>query len=585
MSFRLAWAGVSIQARITLVLFGVALNLPFLIPIHRPPITSFHAELVALFLCLLACLFVFLTRSREKPILLPIVCVLPLAVIGLVCLQTMTQRLINDSVALSILIYASTFAFVAIAAKQLTQDADIDRLQELAALSHLVGASMSAVIGLLQWTGKGNALPWLIAMPMSTDDSGIYGNVAQQNHYAAYSVMGLAALLFLYLRRGLSGRSALVLVGLLSLSIFLSASRGALLYATLILVLFYQSHRQADGTNMLRYRRTLKWGGPLLLIGGVCVFWFFPKSLLVERLTHFFSSTGPRFFLWHHAWSMWESNPWMGVGLDGFAFHLTESLAQGNQINPWGVDHFAHNLVMQVLACSGITGFLLLGGVMYWLVRKWRAQLAREVLALSVSLILLSYSMFEQPLFYAYFLLPLGFFWGLTRIPSWTLARVRLGKILLLVFNCFGLYVFGKTALHYQQFEAIVSIPKSHQAASWRDDVEGLAANRWLRPMVEVYAPEVFVDENAEVEQKLALNSRLLRFAPLPETMYRQAALLAESGQADQAKRQLRSAILNYPSYASSYRLRFHDLAQQDPAYYADLYSFLLQEMDLFGVH
>lgn len=106
---------------------------------------------------------------------------------------------------------------------------------------------------------------------------------------------------------------------------------------------------------------------------------------------------------------------------------------------------------------------------------------------------------------------------------------------------------------------------------------DAFAGTLWLRAMTHVHAPEAFVDENAEVTQKLALNMRLLRFMPLPEAKYQQAALLAERGQADQAKRQLRNAILSYPSNALSYCVHLRGLAQQATSSYADLNAFMHQ--------
>jgi hypothetical protein len=104
--------------------------------------------------------------------------------------------------------------------------------------------------------------------------------------------------------------------------------------------------------------------------------------------------------------------------------------------------------------------------------------------------------------------------------------------------------------------------------------LRALRAHSLLGPLAELIGPQAFVPMDAPARDKLALNSRLVHFAPIADTVYRQAALLAEDGQQQAAQLQFLRAARAYPHEREAYAQRLQLLAQDEPASYAALAQF-----------
>jgi Virulence factor membrane-bound polymerase, C-terminal/O-Antigen ligase len=124
-------------------------------------------------------------------------------------------------------------------------------------------------------------------------------------------------------------------------------------------------------------------------------------------------------------WSIWRDtlvliaqNPWFGVGFGEFNFAWT--LTPSADRNPQFFDH-THNLPLHLAVELGLPLALLVLGLLAW--GLWQAfarsrrtdgseGVARRAALLMVLLMAL-HSQLEYPLWYAYFLLPTAFAWGL----------------------------------------------------------------------------------------------------------------------------------------------------------------------------
>jgi hypothetical protein len=78
--------------------------------------------------------------------------------------------------------------------------------------------------------------------------------------------------------------------------------------------------------------------------------------------------------------------------------------------------------------------------------------------------------------------------------------------------------------------------------------------------------------------EKLALNTRVMRFMPITAVAYRQAMLLAQAGQQEQAKSVLEQAIWSYPNGFTDARRQMGELAEKDPEHFAALLEFAVQK-------
>jgi hypothetical protein len=153
--------------------------------------------------------------------------------------------------------------------------------------------------------------------------------------------------------------------------------------------------------------------------------------------------------------------PWLGVGWGEFNFAWTLTPFPGRPVAFF--DH-THNLPLQLAVELGVPLALLVLGLLGWaLYRAWRAarECADPALALTLRaafvmvLMMAVHSQLEYPLWYAYFLLPTAFAFGLclggAPEPSATAPGgtrwLRVGAALLLVGGLVAVYDYGRVVV------------------------------------------------------------------------------------------------------------------------------------------
>lgn len=544
------------------------MSLPFLIPTHRLPLTSFDSEWLAMFVGLLcAALLLF---GRPARLAIPPVALAPVLLGAVVLVQAALSLPAFTSNALVFTAFLGWSAMLAVAGRQCAT-IDAAALYRTLAWFVLSAGLLSAVFGLIQYAGLAPDTGGVVAAPSPIAGEGVYGNLAQQNHYATHLALALASALYLYrqdsLSRLLLGAAALLLVT----GLVLSGSRSVLLYAAWMAVACLLFRRAP------RPWRSLAWlaVGATLLVGGLLI--AAQYQLLGPRLARmaaFSQGLGPRSFLWQHAWQMFLGHPLLGVGTDRFAEAMVKQLQPG-QYN-WGIDQYAHNQLLQVLALTGLAGTLALLAPLAALVwRVVRARLSEEWLwAGSVLGILFIHSMLEQPLHYAYFLGIAAFIAGTIDPGTWTMPlptwRRRAG-LAVLVLALFGM---GATWRAFDSLSDQFYGPDAGASNDARrhDLILRLHGHPLLRALTELIAPASFVPGSAAAADKLAFNTRLAGYAPTADVLFRQCALLAEAGRAQDAIAQFDRAARAYPAELDIYLQRFALMSQQDPQRYAALW-------------
>jgi O-antigen ligase len=194
-------------------------------------------------------------------------------------------------------------------------------------------------------------------------------------------------------RTGLVGVAALVAWGLFDRRLS-RRSRGLLLASPMICL----------GSWML-----LGWLSSLLNTGALGA---------AARLGQSQDYSSGRWSIWRDTLTLIAQNPWLGVGFGEFNFAWT--LTPFADRNPQFFDH-THNLLLHLAVELGIPLALLVTGLLAW--GLWQAfersaavdgphGVARRG-ALVMVLLMALHSQLEYPLWYAYFLLPTAFAWGL----------------------------------------------------------------------------------------------------------------------------------------------------------------------------
>lgn len=244
------------------------------------------------------------------------------------------------------------------------------------------------------------------------------GNVRQPNHLATLLLMGAVGLIWLAQRRDMRWEPVLALMALLVAAVVLTASRTGLWFGVPLLFLWGLFDRQLAPRWRLLLLSTpflalLAWWGMhwwSVLGGGV-----FGAETRLDREG---AGSPSRIAILRNAWDLLLQNPWTGVGWGAFNRAWTLSEFPDRPIAFF--DH-THNLPLQLLVelgwpLGGAVLLLLLAGFLMAARMAWRAQ-GGEAVARRAPLMLLLvvglHSMLEYPLWYAYFLLPTVFAFGL----------------------------------------------------------------------------------------------------------------------------------------------------------------------------
>lgn len=554
--------------------------LPFLVPLHQPPVASLPSELLAL---LLGCLVLAATAWRRpaSPLPLPAIAVAPLLLAVLLLLQYALGMFAYGASALLPAVFLLWAGLLACAGQD-AAGAEPGRLCDVLARWLLAGALANALAGLLQYGGHWQALGGLVAAPSPDAREGIYGNLAQQNHFASHMALGLAALAWLWrsrparpgaptggIRLAAAAAAATPAVLLLA-ALALSGSRSGWLYLAILgTALLWRapaaSASAAPAAPSARRRDLAICAGAAIVLAALALAaWQGMLGPQLARLTRLGDPFGPRAFTWSHAWQMALAHPWLGAGWDNFAATLIAQLRPGEKV--WGIDQYAHNLLLQLLAAGGWPALLALLLPMAWHLRHCRRA---PMLAWTVLGILAVHSMLEQPLYYAYFLGPAAFLAGAMARPALHCAvaarhALAVAAVVLLFGIVRGARNYGE--IREQVYEAATPptpalVQRLHQGSAFA-------------PLLELALPGEFVAADAPVAQRLAFNDRVRHFAPIAEVEFRHAVLLAEAGRQQDAQAQLVRAARAYPAERPAYLARIASLAAQQPAPYAELAAF-----------
>ena len=98
--------------------------------------------------------------------------------------------------------------------------------------------------------------------------------------------------------------------------------------------------------------------------------------------------------------------------------------------------------------------------------------------------------------------------------------------------------------------------------------------------VAELYMTNMVEINTENLADKRALNGRVMRYVPISPVVYREAILLALSGELEQAKLQITRAIWSYPADFVGVRRQLDIMASKDPAHFAALLEFAVQKYE-----
>jgi len=572
---------------ISLALVGLTWVLPFLHYRHQYPLTTFHQEWWSALLGLLA-LVALVARDFWRQPQIPRIAQLPAALLVVVLLQAVLGRIVYADQALLYALYLLFAALLMMLGAWLRDCFGLAEMAPLLAIFLLVGAELSALVGVLQHYRWSTPLNPVIVMKVS---SSVFGNLAQPNHFANYTALGLASLGLLLQQKQVRAGSAVVLAMPLLFVMTLSGSRSSWLYLLLMAGLAWGwARHDAAQRPLLRYGLLLIAGFGLMHLAVQLPFLAGADSSVdtMQRLFGDGASGAIRLYLWREAGLMFMQSPWLGVGFGQFAWQHFQLLPMLQQDNITGLYNNAHNLVFQLAAETGLAGLLaLFGSLGAWCCGMRRA--ARDAMhwwGYTVLGVLAIHSLLEYPLWYAYFIAIAAILLGALDETRYRLELRNTGRLSVAAILLLGLVTLAQLRSGYHQLEQTLAIrptsaaDRSAYGRTWSGLTE-VHEGSLLSPYAELFMSSLVDISGERIGEKLELNSRALHFAPIGQTAYRQVLLLAQAGRQEEARALLNQAVWSYPSDLAGFCRQTAGLAEKDPAHFSALLEFaLLKEQE-----
>lgn len=246
------------------------------------------------------------------------------------------------------------------------------------------------------------------------------GNLRQPNHLSSLLLWALIAWVPMAQHGKIAGwridrRFALLIAAVLTWAVVLTASRTGIVGVVLLALWGWADRRLARWVRITLVMAPMVY----LVIAFAMSGWahstgntFGGETRLAEG-----DMSASRFGIWSNTLDLIRAQPWTGVGFGEFNFAWTLTPFPGRPVAFF--DH-THNLPLQLWVELGIPLGTLVLGLLVWAlvqagVRSWKipgdagpASRAAFMMVLMIGV----HSLFEYPLWYAYFLLPTAWAWG-----------------------------------------------------------------------------------------------------------------------------------------------------------------------------
>lgn len=535
-------------------LLALMVSGPFLWPFHTPPITAFWSEWWAGALGLAAAV-VLLARSRGLP--LPALLGIPAVLLLALLLQFKLGRLAFQQIGLLYAVYLLWAGLLLILGRQLADTIGLPRLAGVLASAFALGALIGAAVALAQWIGLANGIPWLFPRL----GSAVYANLGQANHHAHYSWLGIASLFYLYGRGWLTRQLFWLALMPIVLGSVISGSRSVFLYPIVIfMAIAWARRRTPRGTT------ASLWADAAVLLPVVVVLSYFgswislslstPASESASRLYESVAGPSVRMALARTSWAVFLEQPWLGQGAGNYSWASFLAAAGRTGDEPFQVAEHAHNFILQGLAEFGAPAVIVVVAMLLLWARRfvgrpWGLEQFWCGAVLGIGAV---HACLEYPLWYAYFLGPTALLLGATDSSRTISLGGRRVLVYLLLVAVAGISILGSLRSDYAAIEAASNQPLAahpDRERAWQISKErllGLHKESLLSPWALLAFAELAEPSRQQVQDRITLCERGIRFAPARSLLTRCAMQLAIGGREADAERLIRSVLRAFPA-------------------------------------
>jgi hypothetical protein len=285
--------------------------------------------------------------------------------------------------------------------------------------------------------------PWVADNP---DGGRYFGNIGQPNQLASLVMGSFLCGLYLEYRGKISGFMLILLAVTFGLSLSLAGSKTAITSLILVMLLFV-------------FYKEIKY----FVFSFLCGLSFFVFSFLIADKVRDYSasdvSTG-RFTMWEMLINSVLHKPWVGYGFNSVAIANFE-VVDNFPLNWHRFTAHSHNIFLDFFVWFGIPlGILFSIFFLYIFWQHFFMQKSTKKRLIAFTVIpLLVHSMFEFPLHYAYFLIPISFIIGSCWEGRNLSREIYFNQFLIIYCLFFGLfivkeYLFLEKSLTEQRFYA-----------------------------------------------------------------------------------------------------------------------------------
>ena len=287
--------------------------------------------------------------------------------------------------------------------------------------SWLIAATLSCVVGLLQYFGQTKAMGYWVS---TTEMGDAFGNLRQRNQFATLTSIGLMALLWWVAQWRPAPSSGMrvsvpqaeqwvawaACAAALAMGNAASGSRTGLMQWALVVVL------------LALWRRRMRWHTLAIGLGALALYGLAIRFLpwVLELTTGFHSSglmgrfneeTGcsSRRILWANVLHLVTQKPWLGWGWGELGYAHFTTLYPAERF--CDILDNAHNLPLHLAVELGVPFSLAVCAALAWLVwraRPWRESNPTRRLAWGVLAVIALHSLVEYPLWYGPFQMATG---------------------------------------------------------------------------------------------------------------------------------------------------------------------------------
>lgn len=534
-------------------LLALVCVVPFLIPHHRIPLTTFYNQWTAIALSTLAIIFL-LHKQSWKAMQIPWLALAPL---GLWCIVLIQYQLgffsyWQQTFLISLLLLWASLLIVIGA--QLKHLVTMEKLVPVLGWAFVIGGLLSAFIVVLQYIGWDDS-----GFILRHKSGGFAANLGQVNHLATYLGIALGSLLYLYLSRRINIWAVAITAIVFLIALALTGQRMSWLYVVLLSVGGWLVARKSTQWHIHFVSSRLLWLIPIFIVVQLLLPLLSMEmpAMPAERIAASMKGESIRLLLLQQAWEMFIQHPFWGVGWGQFGWHNFEMTQDYPGLQGYA-DH-AHNLLLHLLAETGIFGgLILLSAIVFWFWQQRGVVISAERWWLYATLAVFAiHSLLEYPLWYAYFLGIAALVTGMSSERNITL-KMNLGVPVAAMVLVFSVFMLGNTFSQYSKvenwytqgrmglFSDEQAVPLLYEMAETRD-------KSLFAPYLDLVIVRALPDTPEVIPDKLAMNTQLMQYLPGEEEVYNQVTLLALSGQSEAAARQLDLAMQHYPKYMDKY--------------------------------